>query len=456
MKDFTSGNEARQIFSFAIPMLFGNLFHQLYNVVDSIIVGRFIGEEALAAVGASFPIVFTLIALVLGIGIGASVVISQYFGAQNYDKVREASDTIHVFLIISSLALSVIGILCSKSIFRLLELPEELVEPASTYLNIFFLGLIFMFGFNGTTAILRGIGDAKTPLYFLVIATLVNIVLDLLFILVFKWGVAGAAWATVLSQAGAYFSAIIYLNRNNHLVRFNPLKVTFNKAIFWQSVRIGLPTGLQQTFVALGGLFMFRFINPFGTNVIAAYSAANRIDSMASLPAMNFSAALSGFVGQNIGANKLHRVRSGLKATLIMSSVACVIMTIGILLCGEEIMSLFTTNKEVVRIGYEYLVIISSFYILFSVLFSFTGVLRGAGDTLIPMFITLISLWVIRIPLAWLLSSYFNLGEQGVWWSIPIGWIFGATGAFLYYKGGKWKNKGVIRYNYTSEYNEHE
>ncbi len=454
MKDLTTGNEARLIFKFALPMLLGNIFQQLYNVVDSIIVGRYLGEKALAAVGASFPIIFTLIALILGIGIGASVVISQYFGARNYDKVREASDTLNIFLLISSILLSIIGIISSKGIFRLLQLPDELMDPALTYLNIYLSGMIFMFGFNGTSSVLRGIGDSKTPLYFLVISTLTNIFLDLLFILVFKWGIAGAAWATVISQAGAYATAIIYLNRKNHIIRFNLRDISFSWKIFWQSVKIGMPTGIQQTFVALGAMFLMGIVNTFGTNVIAAYSAASRIDSMAALPAMNFSAALSGFVGQNVGANKINRVKAGLMATLLMSTGISLFISLVIIFWGDGIMNIFTTNPDVIRIGHEYLVIVSVFYFLFSTLFTFNGALRGAGDTLIPMFITLFSLWVIRIPLAYLLSKHFGLQEIGIWWSIPIGWAFGAVGSFLYYKSGKWKKKGIIKPSFPMDADE--
>ncbi len=443
MKDLTKGNEAKLIFQFAVPMLLGNVFQQLYQIVNSVIVGRFLGEKALAAVGASVPIIFTLIALIIGFGIGASVVISQYFGAKDLEKVRRASDTINIFLFFAGIVLSIIGILCSGWLFELLQLPQELMHDAKLYLNIYLTGLVVMFGFNGTAAILRGIGDSKTPLYFLIISVIINIFLDLLFILVFKWGIAGAALSTVISQIGAFATAIIYLNRNHHIIRFNPKQIQFDWKIFWQSVKIGLPTGIQQTFVALGSMALMGIVNTYGTVVIAGYSAAMRIDQLALLPAMNFSAALSGFVGQNMGANKISRIKAGLRATFLMSAAVCLVITIIVIFWGDNLMAMFTTNPEVIKVGHKYLIIVSLFYVFFSTMFTYNGMLRGAGATLIPMFITLFSLWLIRIPLAFFLSKHTSLGEEGIWWSIPIAWFVGTVGSYIYYKMGRWKTKAI-------------
>ncbi|HPQ33268.1 MAG TPA: MATE family efflux transporter [Tenuifilaceae bacterium] len=444
MKDLTTGSVTRHIISFSIPMLIGNVFQQLYNVVDSIIVGKYLGKEALASVGASFPIIFTIIALIIGIGSGASVVISQYYGAKDLDKVRRAVDTINIFLLFAGIVISVIGILSSRWIFGLLQLPPELMDSALTYLNTYLLGMVVFFGFNATSSILRGIGDSKTPLYYLIIATVVNIFLDLLFVLVFNWGIAGAAWATVISQAGAFATAIVHLNRKNQVVRFALKGLTFDREIFRQIVRIGLPTGIQHTFVALGMMALMGIVNSFGTNVIAAFTAASRIDSLASLPAMTLSVALSVFVGQNLGAGKLERIKSGLKTSLIFASSISVLMSLVAIFWSVPLMKIFTNDANVITIGREYLIIVSVFYLLFSTMFVLNGLLRGAGATLIPMFVTLFSLWLVRIPLAWLLSRY--MGESGIWWSIPIAWCFGVTGAYFYYRFGKWKTKGVIKH----------
>jgi putative MATE family efflux protein len=443
MTDLTNGNVAKQILKFALPMLLGSIFQQLYSIVDTIIVGKYIGKEALASVGASFPIIFTIIALVIGIGSGASVVISQYFGAKDEENVRKAVDTLNIFLLITGLVISLTGVLVSRWIFTLLQLPEELMESAITYLNIYLSGMIVFFGFNSVTSILRGVGDSKNPLYYLIVATILNIGLDLLFVIVFKWGIAGAAWATVISQAVAFIIAIIHVNKKHSVIRLAIIGVSFDWAIFKQSIRIGLPTGIQHTFVALGMMALMGIVNTFGTNVIAGFTAASRIDSLASLPAMTLSVALSVFVGQNIGANKLYRIYKGLKVSLLFASVISASMSIVAILWSVPLMKLFTNDPAVIAVGREYLITVSMFYLLFSTMFIFNGLLRGAGATLIPMFITLFSLWLVRIPLALFLSRI--MGEQGIWWAIPIAWFFGILGSFLYYRFGKWKDKGVVK-----------
>jgi putative MATE family efflux protein len=304
------------------------------------------------------------------------------------------------------------------------------------------MGMVVFFGFNSITSILRGVGDSKNPLYYLIVATILNISLDLLFILVFKWGIAGAAWATVISQAVAFIIAVIHVNKKHSVIRLAIIGISFDWGIFMQSIRIGLPTGIQHTFVALGMMALMGIVNTFGTDVIAGFTGASRIDSIASLPAMTLSVALSVFTGQNIGANKIHRIYKGLKISLIFASAISLTMTIVALLWSVPLMKLFTNDPEVIAIGREYLIIVSLFYLLFSTMFVFNGLLRGAGATLIPMFVTLFSLWLVRIPLAVFLSRF--MGEQGIWWSIPIAWFFGTLGAFLYFRFGKWREKSVV------------
>lgn len=442
MKDFTSGNVSKLIFNFTLPMLLGNVFQQLYNVVDSIIVGKVLGKEALASVGASFPIIFTLIALLIGIGSGFSIVISQFYGAKDINSVKKSIDTMYIFLFVAGLFASIFGIYYSEELFLLLQLPLELIPQATTYLNIYMAGMILFFGFNGTSSVLRGLGDSKTPLYFLILASLFNILFDVLFVMVFNWGIAGAAWATVIAQGGAFVTGILYLNRTHKIMKFSLSKLSFDKGLFIKSLKIGLPSGIQHTFVAIGMMALLGIVNTFGTDVIAAYTAAGRIDSLAMMPAMNFSQAVAAFVGQNLGANKIERVRKGFKATFLMSNLFCILMTAIIVIFGSQLMKMFTTDPNVIAIGEKYLIIVSSFYLLFSTLFTTNGVLRGAGDTLIPMFITLFSLWIIRIPGAYFLSS--EIGETGIWWSIPIGWSMGALLSYLYYLTGKWKSKSVV------------
>ncbi|MCD4725792.1 MAG: MATE family efflux transporter [Bacteroidales bacterium] len=444
MKDLSVGNEGRLIFRFATPMLLGNMFQQLYNVVDSIIVGKFIGVEALAAVGSSFPIIFTLISFIIGIAIGSTVIISQFFGAKDYEKVRRAIDTLYIFIFFASLFVSFLGIYFSTDIFRLIGLPDDVLPQADTYLDIYLSGLVLFFGFNATSAILRGLGDSKTPLFFMIIATLMNIGLDLLFVVVFKWGIEGAAIATIVAQGGAFITAIIYLNRTHEIINLSWRKMVFDRELFRQNLRIGLPIGLQQAFVALSMMVMYWLVNPFGTNSVAAYSVVFRIDSFAAMPAMNFAAALSTFVGQNLGANKPERIRTGLISTILMTSAfAFTISAIAYFLAGP-LMRLFTDDPVVVELGKEYLFIISPFYVVFTAMFTIGGVMRGAGDTIIPMLITFIALWVVRIPLCYYLS--LDMGVTGIWWGIPMAWLTGALLSFIYYKTGRWKRKALVKY----------
>jgi putative MATE family efflux protein len=444
MQDLTNGKEGKLIFQFAAPMLLGNIFQQLFSVVDSIVVGNFIGKEALAAVGASFPIIFMMVSLIIGLVMGTTVVIAQYFGAKDFVKVKRAIDTMYIYSAVAGIIATVAGLILAEPILRLLGLPQEIMPQATQYLRIYFSGIIIFFGFNGTSAVLRGLGDSKTPLYFLIIATVANIILVLLFVGIFSWGIAGAAYATLLANGIAFALAIYWLNKTHKLIRIGIRGLHFDKEIFLHSIRIGLPTGIQQTFVALGNLALMSIVNTFGTNVIAGFSVASRLDSLAMIPAMSFSQALSTFVGQNIGAKKLERIRTGLISTIKMSGFVTIVTTLVIVLWGHLIMNLFTNDSEVIRIGDQYLTIVSIFYILFTLMFIYAGIMRGAGDTLIPMFFTLISLWLIRIPLAYFLSGKF--GAAGIWWAIPAGWFVGLTLSFLYYKTGRWKTRSVVKF----------
>ena len=446
MKDLSTGHEGKLILKFAIPMLMGNVFQQLYNVVDSVVVGKFIGKEALAAVGTSSPIIFLLVSFIIGITMGFTVVVSQYFGAKDIEKVKRAINTMYIFLFFVSIFISVAGILLSDFIFRMINLSPAIVPQAKLFINIFFAGLVFLFGYNGTSAILRGLGDSRTPLYFLIGSVGLNIVLDLIFVPVFHWGVWGVALATVIAEAAAFVSQIIYLNAYHKVVKFSFHNLTFDRDIFKKSLKIGLPTGFQQTFVAIGMIALYWVVNRFGVDANAAYSVAGRIDSFAGMPAMSFAVALSTFVGQNMGANRPDRVKAGFKATLVMTSGVSLALSAIIVIFARYLMMMFTNDPAVIEIGQNYLRIIGSFYTLFSVMFVFTGLLRGAGDTLVPMFISLFSLWLVRIPVAYLLSSNPKIGMNGIWWSIPIAWGAGLIVYYWYYRLGRWKTKAVVKH----------
>ena len=293
MKDLTTGKEGKMIFQFAAPMLLGNVFQQLFSIVDSFVVGNFVGKEALAAVGASFPVIFVMVSMIIGIVMGTTVVISQYFGAKDFVNVKRAIDTMYIYCLVAGAVATVAGWILSEPLLRMLGLPEDIMPQATQYLHIYLSGTIIFFGYNGTSAVLRGLGDSKTPLYFLIIAMVANIILDLLFVAVFKMGVAGAAYATLIANGLTFALAIYWLNKTHKLIRIAIRGLHFDRKVFRQSISIGLPTGIQQTLVAMGALALMGFVNTFGTNVIAGFSVASRLDALATIPAMSFSQALS-------------------------------------------------------------------------------------------------------------------------------------------------------------------
>lgn len=445
MVNLTSGNVTKSIFSFTWPMLIGNVFQQLYNIVDAIIVGKYVGKEALSGVLASSQVVMVVIALIMGVGIGGTVVIAQYYGARNYKRVQEASETINIFLLVASIILGILGMLFCNQILKIIQLPPEAFSHARSYLMIYFAGLFTVFGYNATSSNLRGIGDSKTPLYALIVSTILNIGLDFLFILKFEMGAGGASLATVIAQLASWIFVIIYVNKKTTVLKFKLFRSRFNFNIFKQCIRIGLPSGIQQTFAAVGMAALFGIVNSFGVDVSAGYGAAMRIDSFAALPAMNFSAALSTFVGQNIGAGFMNRVKKGLSSTLLMSGSISILVSVAVMIFRQPLIGLFTdaVNTEVITVGSQYLTIVCSFYIVFSTMFVFNGLHRGAGAALAPMVFSLISLWLARIPLAWILSRT-ELGYVGIFWAIPIAWGIGLTLTITYYFSGKWKNKSVL------------
>ncbi|MFT3739778.1 MAG: MATE family efflux transporter [Breznakibacter sp.] len=442
MKDLTQGHEGKLILNFAWPLVFGNMLQQAYNIADSIIVGRFLGKEALAAVGASFPVIYTLIAFVIGIGSGATVVISQYFGARRFDEVKKATGTIFIFLFGASVVLTAFGILFSYQIFSFLNIEPHVMPLATQYFNIYMLGNVAFFGFNGIASVLRGMGDSLTPLWFMVIAAITNVALDLLFVVVFGWGIKGVAWATVIAHMVPFVLGAVFLTRRHQLISFRLSDLKFDKYMFRQSLKIGLPTGFQQTFVALGLTALVRVVSNFDTTVLAAYTIAGRIDSLAGMPAMNLSSALSAFVGQNHGANKTDRIKKGYRATMAMAWTISIAVMMVVYVWGDKIIGIFNTDPQVIEHGTNYLTIVSSFYVVYSTMFVIHGVLRGAGDTLVPMFFSLVSLWLVRIPFAIALSHKF--GVNGIWWAIPIGWVIGYLLTQIYFLTGRWKRNRVV------------
>ena len=458
MKNLTEGNVFNHILKFSLPMLLGSVFQQLYNVVDSVIVGHFIGNSALAAVGASFPVIFVLISMIIGVTMGMSVVISQYYGAKDLGSVRKAIDSMMIFIIVAGLSVGTIGFFLAEHIFTLLNFPAEVISDASLYFKIFISGIIFMFGYNGVSAILRGLGDSKTPLYFLILATLLNIVLDLLFVLGFGWGIWSVSLATIISQAAAFIGLIVYLNKRHSFIKIKLKTLEFDRDIFKKSVKIGLPGGIQQTIVGVSGAMLTSIVGSFGTETVAGFAVAIRLDSFAIMPAMNISIALTSFVGQNIGAGKIDRIKHGYNSALALSCGISFVIGLIFLFFSRSLVAFFTPDPAVQEVGSQFLKTCSMFYIFISAMFMTNGVLRGAGDAIVPMMNTAIALLFIRVPVAYFLSkSYisFNLygenvvlwkglGSKGIWWGSPVSWVIGFLLAYTYYRKGNWKNKSVI------------
>ena len=441
--DLTHGPVWKVIVRFALPLLIGNLLQQLYNVTDSIIVGQFLGKEALAAVSASFFIYYFIISLVIGVGSGTSVVVSQFFGAKQYDKVQRAFSSFFIFMLVAGIALSIAGIIFAEPIFRLTNTPEEVIPDAVAYFRIYIGGTFLFVTFNSIISILRGVGESVRPMIFIFITTVLNIVLDLLFIVGFKWGIEGAARATVIAQGIGMCIALGYVNNTHPLLSIKKQDLLFDMKLFKEGLKIGLPTSVQQCAIALGLIALLGIVNSFGTDTLTAYGAAGKIDTIITQAVLTLSGALAAFCGQNIGAGHFDRVRKGLRFTMLVNLIFSLITFTAIYFFGEEMMRAFTSDQAVIAIGKEYLLIIGGFFIVHGALNIHNGALRGAGDTIFTMVTSLLCLWLIRIPLAYQLSAWY--GRQGIWWAIGISIAIGFVITYIYYKMDLWKKRCVVK-----------
>ena len=454
LQDMTEGKPWRLILTFSLPMLLGNIFQQLYNTADSVIVGRYVGSNALAAVGTSFPVIFFLLSLIMGLTMGSGVVISQFYGAGKLEEVRRSVTTSIIFQVVCALVMTVIGLIFAGPMLRLLQVPDVIYNDSLTYANIFFCGLIFMMGYNSLSGILRSLGDSRTPLFFLIIAAVTNVVLDIYFVASLGWGVAGVAWATLIAQALSMILCYIYINAKIPLLKFTRQELVFDKDILKTMIKLGIPSSIQQTVVSMGMMAVQGIVNSFGEITMAAFVAAMRIDSFATMPVQNFSMALSTFGGQNVGAWRLDRVKEGTKSTLIMSLVTCIVLSILVFNFGPQLITIFLdssdiSNAAVIAQGVEYIITIAYFYVVFAVSMTINGTLRGAGDTMTPMFTSLTNL-AVRVAVAYVLSygmfGFPELGYKAIWYSIPCGWIAGAVVPIYRYISGKWQQKARERY----------
>lgn len=443
MLDLTKGDERKTIVKYAVPLIVGSVLQNLYSLINSVIVGNYLGKEALAAVGISFPIIFAVTSLIIGFTIGLSIVIGQYFGSKQYDNLKKSISTSYISLVVFAIIMTTFSILTGKYLLKLLGAQEDIIAQATSYFNVFCLGFLFAFPFNATNAVLCGIGDSITPVYFLVFSIVVNFVLNYVFVVVLNYGLTSTAWASVIGQILALILMIVYINKKHPFISIKLKEMKFDSKIFKYIMKISLPSGIQQFVIAINAVVLMSLVASFGTDAIAGYSVATRIDAIASIPAFIFSSALANFVAQNAGALEFKRIKNGLKATLRITVSMTIIISVLIIIFSKTIMSLFTKDIAVIEIGSEYLRTLNYFYVLYAMMFAYQSVFRGSGDTMISMLITLAAIWIVRIPFSYMLSKH--LGTLGIWLGIPIGWFVGLILSYSYYKSRRWELKFVMQ-----------
>ena len=442
----TLGNPYQLIFIFSIPLLIGNVFQQLYNMVDSIVVGNFVGIKALAAVGTGFPIIFMMSSLFMGVGIGATIMISQYYGAKDIVNIENTIDTIYTSMMIGCIPLTIIGIVFSEPLLLLMKVPNDgTLQMAKVYMIVIFAGMISNFGFNINAGILQGLGDSRTSLLFLLIATIINIVLDLLFTVAFGWGVFGVAFATVIAQLCSWIFGIFFINKHYSFIHIQIFKFKFNNNLFRKAMKLGIPSGIQQALFSIGIMAMQALVNSYGSDFMAGFNGANKIDTFAFMPIQSFATAITTYVGQNVGASQLHRVKSGTRAGLVLSVGSSIVIGALLYPFSGLLMRMFNQDPDVISSGVAYLHCVLPFYLLLALMFILNSVLKGAGEMMIPMISTFVSLWFARVPIAYLIAFFW--GKEYIYYSYGVGWFLGLVISFAYYKTGRWKSKGIVSHN---------
>ena len=450
VKNLTEGQPLRLLFFFSLPMVAGNLFQQLYNMVDTAVVGKFVGEDAVAAVGSSFPIVFLSVAVAAGLSMGCNVVVSQLFGAGRIHEMKSTISTAIISLSVLGLILMALGTISAGPLLELLGTDPDIMADSQTYLRIYFGGAVFLFLYNTLNGIYNSQGDSKTPLIFLMISSLTNIVLDLLFVIRFHMGVAGVAWATLIAQGICAVAslAVLFLRMKRlpcEAGKEGEKIPLFHKIAVKRIAQIGLPSMLQQSLVSLSMMMMQGLVNSYGKVLVAGYTAATKIDTLAMLPNLNFSNAMSSYTAQNIGAGRYDRVKQGLKASLFMVVVFSLLITVIIFLFGDQLLSLFLDPGDTsgaLGCGLTYMHTVSLFYILMGLLFVSNGMLRGSGDMGAFTLSSMANLFS-RVAVAYALAYLTPLGANAIWWSIPAGWAIGSVVSLLRVKSGKWMRQAV-------------
>ena len=442
-QDMTVGRPLMNLAAFSIPLLIGNLAQQMYNTVDSIIVGKYVGDSALAAVGAAGPILNLMLLLFMGISTGAGILVAQYFGARKKEELSKAVGTCLTLTLIASAIIMVVGPLVTRPLMTLLGTPPDVYDMAVDYLVIICVGIVGGGYYNIVSGILRGMGDSITPLLFLIVACVLNIFLDIVFVANFKMAAAGVALATVLAQAISAVLCIWRLLRMTDVVHITRRTLIPDGFMTRETVRLGLPSGLTQAIFSMAAIVVQALTNTFGTNVIACSIVVMRVDGFAMMPNFTFGMAMTTFVGQNVGARRLDRVREGVREGLRAGLIIAAVLVALILIFGEGLMRMFTNTEEVIRLGVHMMQILAVGYIAMAVTQSLSGVMRGAGDTMTPMWISIITTVVIRTPIAYLLA-YLTGSPDSLFISLLISWVMGAVITSVCYRRGRWKEKAEL------------
>lgn len=433
----TEGVIWKQLLLFALPLLLGNLFQQFYNTVDSIVVGNYIGANALASVGASTPIVNLMVGMFTGLGTGAGVVIAQFFGAKDHKGVHDGVHTTIALCLVSGLVMAVVGVALSPTILRLLDTPAEIMEGSVTYLQIYFMGVMALMIYNMGSGILRAVGDSRTPLYFLMVSSVVNILLDLLFVIKIQMGVAGVAWATLIAQAISACLVLIRLMTSTESYKLILKDIRFHKKVLLETIRIGLPGGIQNAVISFSNLIVQYNINSFGAAAVAGCSAYTKIDGFTILPVMSFSMAITTFTGQNIGAKNYDRVRKGAKTCLVIALAVTLTLSGGLYLFGEKLLRVFSSDQQVLSYAVQMMHFLVPGYVCLATAHTYCGVVRGAGISMVPMLALVGNMCVLRVIWISLAMPVFH-NIIVVFLGYSLTWLTSALTMVIYYHRSGW------------------
>ena len=436
----TEGVIWKEILLFSIPLLLGNLFQQLYNAVDSVVVGNYIGAQVLAAVGSSAPVINLLVSFFMGLAVGAGVIISRYFGARKKEELHIAVHTSLALTFAAGLVMTLIGVLISPYVLQWVGTPSDVMESSVLYLRIYFLGILSVMVYNMGSGILRAVGDSRNPLYFLIVSSVTNIILDMLFVIVFHMGIAGVGWATLIAQTISAVLTMLLLMRTKEEYQVKLKHIRFHKHMLYEIVRLGLPSGMQNAIVSFSNVIVQSNINAFGSLAMAGCGSYTKIDGFAILPVMSYSMALTTFTGQNMGAKKYDRVKQGAKTGILMSVITIVCISALLLMLGPNVLAIFSSDPTVINYGLYMMHVLAPGYIFLAISHAFNGIIRGAGITTVPM-IVMVTCWC-GLRMAWILTSvplFHDIGVVFMGW--PLTWIASALWLFLYYRKGKWMTR---------------